>query len=54
MLREWEKKQPGRIESIFGALGNIAPSHLLDRQLHDFNALVPDAVSATFPIRLTK
>jgi len=54
MLREWEKKRPGRLESIFGALANIAPSHLLDRQLHDFNALVPDALSATFPIRLTK
>ena len=54
MLREWEKKQPGRLESIFGALANIAPSHLLDRQLHDFNALVPDEPAATFPIRLTK
>ncbi len=54
MLREWEKRQPGRLESIFGALANIAPSHLLDRQLHDFSALVPDEPPATFPIRLTK
>jgi len=54
MLREWEKKQPGRLESIFGALANVAPSHLLDRQLHDFDALVPDEPSGTFPIRLTK
>src|SRR5437868_9064391 len=36
MLREWEKKHPGRMETIFGALTNVAPSHLLDRQLHDF------------------
>ena len=36
MLREWEKKQPGRLESIFGALTNVAPSHLLDRSLFDF------------------
>ena len=36
MLREWEKKQPGRIDSIFGALTNVAPSHLLDRSLFDF------------------
>jgi tRNA 2-thiocytidine biosynthesis protein TtcA len=54
MLREWEKKQPGRLESIFGALANVAPSHLLDRKLHDFDALVPDVLPATFPIRITK
>jgi tRNA 2-thiocytidine biosynthesis protein TtcA len=36
MLRDWERKHPGRIESIFNALGNVAPSHLLDRALFDF------------------
>jgi tRNA 2-thiocytidine biosynthesis protein TtcA len=36
MLRDWEKKQPGRLETIFGALTNVAPSHLLDRSLFDF------------------
>ena len=36
MLREWEKRFPGRIESIFRALASVAPSHLLDRTLHDF------------------
>ncbi|HET7671538.1 MAG TPA: tRNA 2-thiocytidine(32) synthetase TtcA, partial [Burkholderiales bacterium] len=36
MLREWEKKRPGRLETIFGALTNVAPSHLLDRSLFDF------------------
>ena len=39
MLREWEKKHPGRLESIFNALGNIVPSHLMDRELHDFAAV---------------
>ncbi len=39
MLREWEKKHPGRIESIFGALGNVVPSHLMDRGLFDFAAV---------------
>ena len=39
MLREWEKKFPGRIDSIFGALGNVVPSHLLDRALFDFAAV---------------
>ncbi len=36
MLREWERKHPGRVESIFTALGRVAPSHLLDRAAFDF------------------
>jgi tRNA 2-thiocytidine biosynthesis protein TtcA len=36
MLRDWEKKFPGRVDSIFRAMQNIAPSHLLDRGLFDF------------------
>src|SRR5437868_2546198 len=36
MLREWERQHPGRLDSIFGALTNVAPSHLLDRNLFDF------------------
>ena len=36
MLREWEKKYPGRIESICNALADVVPSHLMDRALFDF------------------
>jgi tRNA 2-thiocytidine biosynthesis protein TtcA len=36
MLRDWEKTHPGRLDTIFGALTNVAPSHLLDRSLFDF------------------
>ena len=36
MLREWEKKFPGRIESMFRAMGNIVTTHMMDPQLHDF------------------
>ena len=43
MLRDWEKKYPGRIESIFNALAKVVPSHLMDRALFDFSA-----VRATF------
>jgi tRNA 2-thiocytidine biosynthesis protein TtcA len=43
MLREWEKRFPGRIESIARSLGNVAPSHLADRSLYDFAALQPGA-----------
>ena len=39
MLAEWEKRVPGRIESIARALSEIRPSHLLDRKLYDFGAL---------------
>jgi tRNA 2-thiocytidine biosynthesis protein TtcA len=45
MLREWEKKYPGRIDSIFGALGNVVPSHLMDRALFDFTAVEPSGVA---------
>lgn len=39
MLADWDKRHPGRIESIFNAMGNVIPSHLLDRSLHDFAAV---------------
>jgi tRNA 2-thiocytidine biosynthesis protein TtcA len=46
MLREWEKKFPGRVENMATALQNVVPSHLMDRGLHDFAGLqatgVPD------------
>jgi tRNA 2-thiocytidine biosynthesis protein TtcA len=54
MLREWEKKQPGRLESIFGALTNVAPSHLLDRSLHDFANIEATGESRPTPIHLVK
>jgi tRNA 2-thiocytidine biosynthesis protein TtcA len=39
LLREWERKHPGRIETIFNALGNVVPTHLFDRRLRDFSAV---------------
>lgn len=39
MLREWEKRYPGRVDSVFGALARVAPSHLMDRALFDFGAV---------------
>jgi len=38
MLRDWEKQFPARVESIFAALQNAAPSHLLDIKLYDFDS----------------
>ncbi|MDP1655138.1 MAG: tRNA 2-thiocytidine(32) synthetase TtcA [Hylemonella sp.] len=46
LLREWDKKFPGRLETMFTALQNVVPSHLMDAKLHDFKNLkatgVPD------------
>ena len=39
MLREWEEKFPGRIESIFSALRNVSGSQLADPALFDFAGL---------------
>ena len=45
LLREWDKKFPGRIESIFRSIQNVAPSHLLDRNLFDFAAVMADGTA---------
>ena len=39
MLSEWDKRHPGRVETIFTALQNVAPSQLADREAFDFLAL---------------
>ena len=39
MLAEWNQKHPGRLESMFKAVTNVAPSQLADRQLFDFAGL---------------
>ena len=39
MIEEWERRYPGRIESILRALTEVRPSHLLDRKLFDFAGL---------------
>ncbi|MGE0316153.1 MAG: tRNA 2-thiocytidine(32) synthetase TtcA [Lautropia sp.] len=44
LMREWETRFPGRIDSIFGALTRVVPSHLLDRALFDFAAVAATGV----------
>jgi tRNA 2-thiocytidine biosynthesis protein TtcA len=44
MLAEWEKRHPGRMETIFRSLRSIEPSHLADARLFDFAGLVPTGV----------
>jgi len=41
MLRDWEKQYPGRAETMFTALQNVVPSHLMDHSKHDFKGIRP-------------
>ena len=39
MMEDWDKRFPGRSESVFTALQNVVPSHLADNKLFDFSSL---------------
>jgi tRNA 2-thiocytidine biosynthesis protein TtcA len=39
MMQEWDRKFPGRLETMFASLQRISPSHLLDPQHYDFQNL---------------
>jgi tRNA 2-thiocytidine biosynthesis protein TtcA len=41
LLREWEKRDPGRVETMLNSLKHVRPSHLLDREVFDFQKLPP-------------
>lgn len=47
MLVEWDKEYPGRSESIFSSIKNVAPSQLADTDLFDFETLTIDRSAAT-------
>ena len=44
MLGEWEKRFPGRMETIFRSLRNVESSHLADAKLFDFAGLAPTGI----------
>ncbi len=48
MLKDWERKFPGRIESIFSSMRNVAASQLADPKLFDFAGL--EALRAPLPV----
>ena len=39
MLRDWEKRHPGRVENLFRSMHHIVPSHLMDGGAFDFQNL---------------
>ncbi|MDH4449976.1 MAG: tRNA 2-thiocytidine(32) synthetase TtcA [Rhodoferax sp.] len=45
MLRDWEKQYPGRAETMFTALQNVVPSHLMDHTQHDFKNIRPTGIA---------
>ena len=46
MLRAWDGQFPGRLETIFSAVQNVAPSQLGDRALFDFEGMRTQGLSA--------
>jgi tRNA 2-thiocytidine biosynthesis protein TtcA len=41
MLKDWDRKFPGRVDNMFTALANVVPSHLMDRELFPFETIKP-------------
>jgi tRNA 2-thiocytidine biosynthesis protein TtcA len=50
MLQAWELEQPGRVNNIFRAIGNVEPSHLADFELYDFKGLTQAKVEDEDPL----
>ena len=46
LLREWEKRYPGRVETMLNSLKHVRASHLLDPEAFDFDLLPPSRGSA--------
>jgi tRNA 2-thiocytidine biosynthesis protein TtcA len=42
MLNDWDKRFPGRIETMFQAMQNIVPSHMIDKNLFDFSLVTKE------------
>jgi tRNA 2-thiocytidine biosynthesis protein TtcA len=45
MLRDWEKRFPGRLDNMLHALQNVVPSHLADGTLYDYKGLTANGVA---------
>ncbi|HZY15399.1 MAG TPA: tRNA 2-thiocytidine(32) synthetase TtcA [Ramlibacter sp.] len=46
MLKEWDKKFPGRLDNMLHALQHTVPSHLADQTLYDFKGLAATGVAS--------
>jgi tRNA 2-thiocytidine biosynthesis protein TtcA len=50
MLLQWEREYPGRTETIFSSIRNVAPSQLADGDLFDFSSLRADQIDTDLHI----
>ncbi len=46
LLRDWKKRHRGRVETMLNSLRHVRPSHLLDREVFDFDRLPPSRDAA--------
>lgn len=46
MLQDWNRRYPGRIESMFRAMQNVTPSHLVDSNLYNFKEIKATGVAS--------
>jgi tRNA 2-thiocytidine biosynthesis protein TtcA len=47
MMQDWDRRFPGRTESVFTALQNVVPSHLADHALFNFHGLKLESTPAS-------
>jgi tRNA 2-thiocytidine biosynthesis protein TtcA len=45
MLADWDRRHPGRVQTIFNSLTRVVPSHLMDASLFGFRDLVARGVA---------
>lgn len=45
MMQQWDKKFPGRLETMFTSLQNVQLSHLVDPDRYDFTGLKPHGIA---------
>ncbi len=45
MMQQWERQYPGRTETMFTALQNVVPSHLMDERHYDFKNIQTTGVA---------
>ena len=44
LIRQWDQDYDSRIYNILMSMTRVAPSHLMDKSIYDFQALIPDAL----------
>jgi tRNA 2-thiocytidine biosynthesis protein TtcA len=45
MMHQWERQYPGRTETMFTALQNLVPSHLMDTTRYNFKDIQTTGVA---------